>query len=397
MKFRKSVVFGLVVALMLVFANFSPVMANSENTAEGVCPSGGDWVKVDGLTGSSYTYTAPAGKEIVAWCYKASTTVNSGVVSPPASSYTVTSTVPDGGIGVKDLSHASFQLQDIVIPVENTASLTIINNCSGGHIVVNASAGASYGSLPSWTWNNIYVTESVLGGSIEVTFSSGTPLSITLTYPEIFEWNDCLITLDHEIYVTVLNDCTLGYGWDVTASPGGVVVYSGPKTGLWTDPYKQETSPSNSVMVTWPDAYVKTLNLDAILEPTNCTIVLGHEYEIETDPTCEGYSWVVKVVDGTYETNDPLSGVWTEKYKQEKSGNPAVKIVWNDGVTLDLNLDTLYEPLNCVPDLPTPEPTPTPVPQKTGAGDSSIPWTLPLLFLGFGVGLFFVLRMFKKQ
>ena len=70
------------------------------------CPSGGDWVKVEGLSGTSFTYTAPEGKVIVAWCYKASTSVISGVVDPPQTSYTVISTVGH------DLSHASFQLAD---------------------------------------------------------------------------------------------------------------------------------------------------------------------------------------------------------------------------------------------------------------------------------------------
>ena len=39
--------------------------------------------------------------------------------------------------------------------------------------------------------------------------------------------------------------------------------------------------------------------------------------------------------------------------------------------------------------------TPTPAPQSTGAGDSTVPWTMPLRLLGIGFGLFFVLRMFK--
>lgn len=42
------------------------------------------------------------------------------------------------------------------------------------------------------------------------------------------------------------------------------------------------------------------------------------------------------------------------------------------------------------------ESTSTPVPQSTGAGDPSVPWAMPLRFLGIGLGIFFALRMFKK-
>lgn len=113
--------------LLLLTANLgvatSFVSANGQET----CPHTGDWTKIDDLSGISYTYNAPEGKLIAEWCYKASTTVNYGTVSPPQNSVTVTSTVKNQNDKIQDLSHASFRLINkpinTVIPT-NTPTFT---------------------------------------------------------------------------------------------------------------------------------------------------------------------------------------------------------------------------------------------------------------------------------
>jgi len=90
----------LIIVTPLIFMR--PVFAQGQET----CPSTGDWVKVDGLSGTGYTYTAPEGQLIAETCYKAGTNVIFNTISPPQKSVTVTSTVGN------DLSHASFRLVD---------------------------------------------------------------------------------------------------------------------------------------------------------------------------------------------------------------------------------------------------------------------------------------------
>ena len=88
----------LMVATALILMN--PVFAQGQET----CPAGGDWVKVEGLSGDEFTYTAPEGKLIAETCYKAGTELEFNTISPPRKTVTVISTV---GF---DLSHASFKL-----------------------------------------------------------------------------------------------------------------------------------------------------------------------------------------------------------------------------------------------------------------------------------------------
>jgi hypothetical protein len=97
-------------ATILLFA--TPLLVLNSAFAQGqeTCPASGDWVKVDGLTGTTYTYTAPAGKLIVETCYKAATNVIFNIINPPKKSVTIISEV---GF---DLSHASFRLIDEVTP-----------------------------------------------------------------------------------------------------------------------------------------------------------------------------------------------------------------------------------------------------------------------------------------
>jgi len=92
----------LLAAVLFSTAYFgeTAVFAQGQET----CPDGGDWIKVDGLTGKSYTYNAPAGKVIIETCYKAGTEVVYDTINPPQTSVTVTSEFQF------DLSHASFRL-----------------------------------------------------------------------------------------------------------------------------------------------------------------------------------------------------------------------------------------------------------------------------------------------
>jgi len=88
----------LMVATALILLD--PVFAQGQDT----CPATGDWIKVEGLSGDEFSYTAPEGKLIAETCYKAGTELEFNTISPPRKTVTVISTV---GF---DLSHASFRL-----------------------------------------------------------------------------------------------------------------------------------------------------------------------------------------------------------------------------------------------------------------------------------------------
>jgi hypothetical protein len=92
------------VATSLILLN--PVFAQGQET----CPATGDWIKVDGLSGDEFMYTAPEGYLVAETCYKAGTNVVFQAVNPPQASVTVISTVGN------DLSHASFRLVEAPTP-----------------------------------------------------------------------------------------------------------------------------------------------------------------------------------------------------------------------------------------------------------------------------------------
>lgn len=101
------------------------VAANAEELdTQETCPNttfteeDGGWVKVDGLSGTTYTFDVPDGFEVTDNCYKASTTVVYGTGD------TVTSTVTNHKGKVQELSHASFFLVPIEIPEETTTTTT---------------------------------------------------------------------------------------------------------------------------------------------------------------------------------------------------------------------------------------------------------------------------------
>ena len=115
------------------------VLVTEKVTAKGqdTCPQNNGWIKVDDLSGYSYTFDAPEGTLIVESCYKASTTVVFETYNPPQESVTVTSTVVNPGGQIAELSHASFRLvkkstktppvvktPTVTPPVEETPTVT---------------------------------------------------------------------------------------------------------------------------------------------------------------------------------------------------------------------------------------------------------------------------------
>jgi hypothetical protein len=109
-KMKKVLAVMLVFVFALAAVGSSTYAVSASGGGQQTCPSGGDWTKVDGLSGTSYTFNAPNGYLVAETCYKASTTVVYGAVNPPAGSATVTSSVTNQNGNVQDLSHASFRL-----------------------------------------------------------------------------------------------------------------------------------------------------------------------------------------------------------------------------------------------------------------------------------------------
>lgn len=99
---------AIVLIAMATLFLMNPVFAQAQDT----CPATGDWVKIEGLAGKEYFYTAPEGYLIAETCYKAGTNLVFKSINPPQSSVTVISTVGN------DLSHASFRLVAAPTPTE---------------------------------------------------------------------------------------------------------------------------------------------------------------------------------------------------------------------------------------------------------------------------------------
>ncbi|MFA5623061.1 MAG: hypothetical protein WC981_02430 [Candidatus Dojkabacteria bacterium] len=108
-------VFSLSLGIFLSLSSkVSATSPNAGDNGQDTCPeTGGGWVKMDHLSGTTYDYTAPAGKLVAEVCYKASTQVIYYDVIPPMSPVTVISTVKNQNNKVQDISHASFRLVDV--------------------------------------------------------------------------------------------------------------------------------------------------------------------------------------------------------------------------------------------------------------------------------------------
>jgi hypothetical protein len=180
------------VAIALIGAvaglDFFQVFANGQE----VCPHGGAWTKVDGLTGKSYTFNAPSGKVIVETCYKAGTEVVYDTINPGETSVTVTSAFQF------DLSHASFRLDDIKEePTEEPTEepkfspLTVSGECLGIEDVQTSAAQIQWTVKNenenaisfSWSANNGQSGNGVVPGFGTTSFTTnGDGTSVTVTY-----------------------------------------------------------------------------------------------------------------------------------------------------------------------------------------------------------------------
>ena len=89
-------------ALLLSVVNM-PVIGQAET-----CPDGGDWTKVNVGDLQNFQYTAPDGKLVAEWCYKAGfNDLVFGDVNPPQKQVSLSSNFQQG------ISHASFRLVNV--------------------------------------------------------------------------------------------------------------------------------------------------------------------------------------------------------------------------------------------------------------------------------------------
>lgn len=298
---------ALISIAVAIVAFSSSAFANGQDT----CPSGGDWVKVDNLSGNSYLYTAPAGKLIAEVCYKHSTFVHQFLLIPPVSSYLLVVDLHDGKL--HDLSHASFRLiddeqlcdetvaQDPIIEWgewsewvfnPNTGlmererfgtSTTIYVDARDGETECNREVEELYEqqmrepetetvyfgkvSCEGYTFYAIDIFEGEEGEPYVVssdswedpfTLESVTEFGITLHEPE-----ECLET--HEFEVFFNNDCggwAVGYILDHVAT----TVHS----GVWTDPNDLETAAYDGFVVPGEDEFFVEAGI--VSEPQECFV-----------------------------------------------------------------------------------------------------------------------------
>lgn len=91
-----------------------------------VCPDGGEWTKVDGLSDLTYTFTVPTGFVVVENCMKVgdhdpvfgtgNTVTNTTLFNSPGGVTCTALGVPHNGCTLQNISHASFRLQLITSP-----------------------------------------------------------------------------------------------------------------------------------------------------------------------------------------------------------------------------------------------------------------------------------------
>lgn len=129
----KRLVFStLLVLLAGLLIGAGVVFASGNETGPNVCPSGGDWTKVDGLSGTTYTFTPPAGFAVTDNCYKHSTYRHFG------SGPTVTADIHCGSYHYHfpstwhrhcnqyALSHASFKLIETYKTCDQTTEWVLV-------------------------------------------------------------------------------------------------------------------------------------------------------------------------------------------------------------------------------------------------------------------------------
>lgn len=118
-KFLKLSIFALA-----VFGFAAILNPGSASAVSDVCPNDSGWVKVDGLSGLTYTYSVPAGYEVTENCMKVgshtpvygvgntvtNTTLFNSPGNLPAGQVCTAPGVPVNGCSLQSISHAAFKL-----------------------------------------------------------------------------------------------------------------------------------------------------------------------------------------------------------------------------------------------------------------------------------------------
>jgi hypothetical protein len=143
----------------------------------------------------------------------------------------------------------------------------VTNVCAGwtAYYVIDDGNPVTYAS---GTWSKPYVLESANVPAENVPMIANQPYD----YPHkdgfvINEPVGCLITLKHNVNITIQNNCT-GWSGSFSSSDGGVGTPTTPVSGLWIDPYSIEHA-TVSYHVVWPDGYAKDVSAQ-VDEPDNC-------------------------------------------------------------------------------------------------------------------------------
>jgi hypothetical protein len=118
-------VIGLTALIVILFG--LSAQAQSASAAD-TCPEGNGWVKVEGLSGLTYTYTPPEGFTVAANCFKV------GSHDPVYGSGPVVTngTLTNANGQLQDLSHASFQLVPVTTTTQPTTTTTTAPGISIG-------------------------------------------------------------------------------------------------------------------------------------------------------------------------------------------------------------------------------------------------------------------------
>lgn len=129
--------FAGLVTLAFVAVLLVPVAGLATGGGQDTCPEGNGWVKVDGLSGLSYTYTPPEGYTVSQNCMKVGshdpvigsgpTVTNSTLFNSPGNlpngAVCTAPGVPVNGCALQNISHASFLLVPVgttTVPEETT-------------------------------------------------------------------------------------------------------------------------------------------------------------------------------------------------------------------------------------------------------------------------------------
>ncbi|MDQ3064681.1 MAG: hypothetical protein M3Q36_00205, partial [bacterium] len=235
------------------------VLATAQ-TAQEVCPdTGGGWVKVDGLSSTSYTYTIPEGFTVTDNCYKAGNTVVYGTGASVSSTVfnkeECTAVGVPNGCNYQNLSHASFKLVAIpngsitivknAIP-DSTQNFNFTSNVSGhGTFQLDDETGANtdavpesktFSSLSAGTYNfaelategwyldeiscpNISETKNVSAGTLSLTITASQNVTCTFTNrPVVAETGT--ITIIKDAQPNALQDFSFSHSMNSVAQTG---------------------------------------------------------------------------------------------------------------------------------------------------------------------------------